>query len=111
VALSKPHHYAAAFAGLPEEGAPLVEAPQDSLKVQAFMELRKRVEIGVALKVFRKDLNVTQTAKSIWASLHGVVALMTHVPHFHAIMIDEPHPSSEDFISDHIDFILQGPSK
>ena len=111
VALGKPHHYAAAFTGLPEDGAPRVHVPEDSLKVQAFMQLRKRVEMGVALGVFRKDLQVTQTAKSIWASLHGFVALMAHIPHFHAIMLDDKPPSSEHFISDHIDFILQGLSK
>ena len=111
VALSKPHHYAAAFSGLPKEGTPRVEAPQDSLKVQAFTQLRKRVEIGVALGVLRKDVNVTQTTKFIWASLHGFVALMSHVPHFHTIMLDDTPSSSEQFISGHIDFILQGLSK
>lgn len=109
--MAKPHHYAAAFTGIPEADAPFVPTSKDSLKVQAFIKLRAMVEIGLDLGVFRKDLNATQAAKSIWASLHGFVMLMAHVPHLQVIMVEQEAPSKDTFVAQHITFILQGLSK
>jgi len=108
VALAKPHHYAAAFVGVPGDTVPKVADSEESEKAQAFLHLRKMVETGVNLGVFRQDLDVTQTSKFIWASMHGFVALMTHIPHFPAIKLRTSAPSNESFMSDHIHFILQG---
>lgn len=111
-ALEKPHHYAAAFTGFADSSAPFVKRDAESLKVQAFIKLSAMVETGVTMNVFRQDLDIPQTAKSIWAAMHGFVALMAHVPHFHAIMASDVHPQAREiFISDHISFILQGLSK
>ncbi len=108
-ALSKPHHYAAAFAGLPDEKTPIKPPSEGSLKVQAFIKLRGMVKQGVELGVFRADMDVSQTAKSIWAAMHGFVNLMAHVPHFHAILAYETSPPGRDFFtSQHIKFILRG---
>lgn len=110
-ALEKPHHYTAAFMGICDPDAPLLPSVEGSLKVQAFAKLRDMVQTGVELGVFQQSLDVMQTAKSIWASLHGAVALILHLPHFHAIMMDDAPSSQTDFISRHISFILQGISK
>jgi len=111
VALAKPHHYAAAFTGLKEEGAPIAEPASDSLKVQAFMGLLNMVQTGVHIGVFREDLDVTLTAKSIWASMHGLASLISHIPDFHRVMSPDSDPSEEVFIRRHISFILRGLSK
>ena len=109
IALSKPHHYAAAFAGLPDTTLPLKSPPEDSLKVQAFMNLRHMVVEGVRLGVFRSDLDIGQTSKSLWAAMHGLVSLMIHMPHFQTIMMDAaPPPEKDALIAEHIRFIVRG---
>lgn len=108
IAMAKPHHYAAAFTGFPKANAPTTKRDEKSLKVQAFFKLQTMVETGVNLNVFRQDLNVLNTSKSIWASLHGFAALMSHIPNFQNTLSDDETLSQEEFIRRHIDFILQG---
>lgn len=111
VALAKPHHYGAAFSGIPDARAPVQQSSDKSVKVQAFMKLRAMIEMGVALNVFRQDLNITMATKSIWAALHGFVSLATHMPNFQTVLDDGPKLSEDAFISRHVAFILQGISK
>jgi len=108
IALAKPHHYAAAFTGVKDEDVHIAEPASDSLKVQAFMGLLDMVQTGVDIGVFRQDLDITLTAKSIWASMHGLASLISHIPDFHRVMSPDNDLSEEAFIARHISFILRG---
>lgn len=111
VALAKPHHYAAAFTGLKTDDQPRAEPASDSLKAEAFMGLLNMVKTGVDIGVFREDLDVALTSKSIWASMHGLASLISHIPDFHRVMAPDSDLSEEVFITRHISFILRGLSK
>lgn len=110
-ALEKPHHYAAAFSGIADADAPISPQEEGSLKVEGFMKLRSMIEMGAELGVFRPNMDITQISKSIWASLHGFVSLMAHIPQFQDIMLESNSCSRNDFSSNHINFILNGISK
>lgn len=112
VALEKPHHYAAAFAGLGGEAQKVPIKGDGSKKTQAFLQLHDLVAEGVELGVFRADLSVSHAAKSVWASCHGLVLLMSHIPAFGTTFITTPDSSTrESLMAEHVDFILRGLSR
>lgn len=108
IALEKPHHYAAAFSGTAELSQ--VEASNflNSKKGQAFAILRDMVEEGQTLGVLRQDLDTELAAKSLWASCHGIAALMAHLPNFPALQPDDAGMSRDEFIAFHVDLIIRG---
>ena len=107
-ALDRPHHYIAAFSGQADEAGQLSMPDDDSNKARAFMKLHTMVADGVAVGAFRADLDILQTAKSVWAAIHGFVMLVAHLPNFAATFAQTSPPSQEVFMSRHIDFILGG---
>ncbi len=107
-ALEKPYHYRAAFSALPSAQVPLPALSDDSVKTRAFTHLLARVHQGVEQGVFRQDLCILDAAKFVWASCHGLVILMTHMPNFEEAYRDGKTLSRPKFIAQHIDFILKG---
>lgn len=106
--LRKRHHYAAAFAGFPNEGDLAAALRGNTMKSVAFRKLRNMVEDGMRLGAFRPDLDVIQSVKYIWASLHGLVGLMSHLPNLNIIRCEENPPDRDEFITKHLDLILRG---
>ncbi len=107
-ALNKSHHYAAAFSGVID--MPVEHNPEffERKKGQAFMILLNMVDEGQALGIIRKDLPSTATAKSIWASCHGLASLMAHMSNFQTFGPDDLTMTTDEFISFHADQIMRG---
>ncbi|NBC13842.1 MAG: TetR family transcriptional regulator [Gammaproteobacteria bacterium] len=110
-ALEKPHHYAAAFSGIPEAPHPRARTWSEfsaANKGQAFLHLVDLVCEGQETGAFRRDIDPVTAAKSAWASCHGLAMLMAHLPSFPS-MIDEPDgPDRAAFLDIHADHILRG---
>lgn len=117
-ALERPHHYAAAFSSVDpvhDGGAPAVSAAQmdwesftTSKKGRAFRHLIDMVREGQEGGAFSRTLNPFLAAKSVWAASHGLAQLMTHIPHFPAMLPDDADMSADDFIAFHADVIMRG---
>jgi AcrR family transcriptional regulator len=112
IAVEKPHHYAAAFAGeagsdgaAPVDGEPGFEL---SKKGQAFNVLRGMIAEGVENGAFRADIDPSLAAKSLWASMHGLTMMIVHIPSFPALKADQATMSREDFILFHADQVVRG---
>jgi len=108
IALNKPHHYAAAFSGVSENAHDTFDSFISGTKGQAFSILINIVREGIQEGVLRPDLDIILASKSIWASSHGLVALMTHLPHFAEFVPDEDAIETDDFIAAHVDQIMRG---
>ncbi len=110
VAVEKPHHYSAAFVGQAKTGESEVGDPgfQDTMKGKAFTVLKGMIEEGIAVGAFRPDLDASLAAKSVWASLHGLTMLMTHIPTFPAFKPEANTLSRAEFIEFHADQIVRG---
>ena len=110
IASEKPHHYAAAFAGEsvsdgPVDGEAGFEATK---KGSAFNVLRGMIQEGVDIGTFRRDLDPTLAAKSIWASMHGLAMMIVHIPSFPAFKAEQDTMSREEFIMFHADQVIRG---
>lgn len=84
-ALSQSHHYAAAFSAVTEaancEGSPDVwDVFVQTRKGIAFGYLVDTVKRGQKLGVFDSNLCPELSAKSIWASCHGMALLLMSIP-------------------------------
>ncbi|MEZ6001245.1 TetR/AcrR family transcriptional regulator [Hyphomonas sp.] len=112
-ATARPHHYAAAFSSIPtrEELAARRQLSWDDFlatpKGQAFKILVDLVEEGQGLGVFDPALEPVKTAKSIWASSHGLALLMIHMPLLPDV---QPCPTQTDgdFVAYHADIVMRG---
>ena len=112
-AVERPHHYAAAFSSIPapeEVAARACLSWEDFIRTskgQAYKVLVDLVEDGQARGVFDLTLDPIRTAKSIWASSHGLALLMIHMP-----LLPDMRPcgvgSSEDFVAFHADMVIRG---
>ncbi len=84
-ATADPNHYIAAFSGIvtPSKDAPPLdwETFTRLTKGRAFHMLASLVQDGQAEGVVDPDLDIVTTAKSLWASLHGLAQLLNHLPH------------------------------
>ncbi len=127
IALERSHHYAAAFSAVGDSS----ESGRTPEEWDAFVTTRKgiafnflvdSVKRGQALGVFDPELDPPLTAKSIWASCHGLAQLLLHLPglriyssggvqdegskvlHYHAALIVRglirPHQSTTHKISE-----------
>lgn len=110
IAIEKPHHYAAAFAGEslldgPSDGEPGFEL---SKKGQAFNVLSGMIAEGVEIGAFRPDLDPSIAAKSIWASMHGLAMMIVHIPTFPALKSEQSALSQDEFIWFHADQVIRG---
>jgi AcrR family transcriptional regulator len=119
-ALEAPHHYDAAFSGVASEHADpgaseeawceFVASPSG----QAFTHLVDFVVQGQGAGSFRTDMEAPTIAKSLWASLHGITALMIHLPHFPGMFPNHVPVGRENFIDFHCALLVNGlkpPSK
>lgn len=111
-ALDRPHHYAAAFAGVnTEDGDEDGHGQDDSPAVLAYDMLSEMVSSGIEEGSFRQDLDVDVVAKSLWASMHGLVMLMIHYPEFPAKGPGDVSVSRDEFMRFHADLIIRGLEK
>ncbi|MEL6829053.1 MAG: TetR/AcrR family transcriptional regulator [Pseudomonadota bacterium] len=109
-AVEKPHHYAAAFSGPfrsegPTEGDPGFETTQ---KGQAFVVLSGMVNEGIQSGAFRHELDASLTAKSLWASMHGLAMMILHMPSYPSFRVDQYGMSRDVFINFHADNLVRG---
>lgn len=107
-ALEKPHHYAAAFSGTAEIPPGNDDAFIQSIKGQAFQILCSMVEEGQELGVLRSDIHPVNAANSLWASCHGLAALMAHLPHFPGFHTCVSEMTGDEFITLHADQVMRG---
>jgi AcrR family transcriptional regulator len=110
IAVAKPHHYAAAFAGESVLNGPSDRDPEFELtkKGQAFIVLSGMIAEGVELGAFRQDIDPTIAAKSIWASMHGLAMMIVHIPSFPALKAEDSDMTQEEFILFHADQVIRG---
>jgi AcrR family transcriptional regulator len=111
-AMERPHHYAAAFSNA--GGTPVQVQSQDweaftqTYKGRAFGVLVNMVREGQSLGVFDSKLDPYLSAKSVWAASHGLAQLMTHLPHFPALLPTDQPVSASAFIAFHADLVFRG---
>ncbi|MDG1824880.1 MAG: helix-turn-helix domain containing protein [Henriciella sp.] len=110
IAADKPHHYSAAFTGQAVQNGIDVDDPEfeNSMKGKAFMVLKSMIEEGVENGTFRKEIDPTLSAKSVWASMHGLAMMMAHMPTFPAFKPNTNTLSRAEFIEFHADQIVRG---
>lgn len=110
IAIEKPHHYAAAFAGQAsaDEEHTRAQDHEGSKKEQAFNVLSSMIQEGVDIGVFRADIDAVLAAKSIWASMHGLAMMIVHIPTFPSFQLDHTEMSRDEFILFHADQVIRG---
>jgi len=110
LALEAPHHYEAAFVGTAEPMPVLLDVDAATAKERAFFRLFEMIAQGIGREVFVSQGTVQQVAKSIWASCHGLVVLMIHLPDFASAFDAEANETadSETAIARHAEFLIQG---
>lgn len=112
-ATERPHHYVAAFSSIPtaEELATRPHLGWEDFvrtsKGKAFKVLVDLVLDGQALGVFDRSLDPIESAKSIWASSHGLALLMIHMPLLPGMQPCGAMPSG-DFVAFHADIVMRG---
>lgn len=108
IALEKPHHYAAAFAGTAPK-APVCKADDisGSNRGQAFGILTSMVAEGLETGHFRPKLDPDDTAKSVWASLHGLAMMIAHFEDFPSMAAVPSGMSQDAFIEFHADLVIR----
>jgi AcrR family transcriptional regulator len=107
LAIEKPHHYVAAFSGvhlisdLPEQGY------EDTNKRRAFDVLSGMMAEGIDAGYLREDLDPTDAAKSLWASMHGLSMMIAHAPEFPLFKGMPQNLDQVDFIRFHADLLIR----
>ena len=113
-ATARPHHYAAAFSSIVHETPCEERQPtkwgefMHTRKGQAFQILIDMVQEGQALGVFDTRLDPVLSAKSVWAAMHGLAQLLTHLPQFTDLSVSDRPITPEDFVALHADFVFRG---
>lgn len=108
-ALEKPHHYAAAFSGTApaEPSMPDASEFQKSNRARAFAILTEMVDEGLQTGSFRTSFSREDAAKSIWASMHGLAAMIAHFPNFPSMAAIPSDMSQDEFIQFHADLVIR----
>lgn len=108
-ALEKPHHYVAAFSGVAPPAPSMPEGCHagDSNRARAFAILTEMVEEGLETGDFRAGLGRDDTAKSIWASMHGLAVMIAHFNDFPSMATMPSNMSQDQFIEFHADLIIR----
>lgn len=113
-ATARPYHYAAAFSSIQPE-KPCADAEMETWeqftqtrKGQAFQVLVDMVLEGQALGIFDTELDPVMAAKSVWAAMHGLAQLLTHLPQFADFNACGQSTMSADFVARHADFVFRG---
>lgn len=122
-ALEKPHHYAAAFSGIAQGGAPLQlaelccaepfpdePAPHEtgSNKARAFDFLVEMISTGQDGGHLRRDLDPAHAAFCTWAACHGMAMIIIHTQ---ALPPPGPGPAQaglDAIIDGHADIFVRG---
>jgi AcrR family transcriptional regulator len=110
-ALERPHHYAAAFSSVSEfsgQNPMNADVFSKSHKGKAFGNLVALVADGQEAGAFRSDIGAVLAAKSVWAAMHGLAQLMTHMPNFSDMILSEDALEPQSFIHQHVDLVLRG---
>jgi len=112
-AVTRPHHYTAAFTSIAQnrgcdEDAPVWGDFLETHKGQAFKILVDMVEEGQSLGVFDTGLDPVMAAKSLWAASHGLALLLISIPNFETLFPSRQPVSSKDFIAFHADILFRG---
>ncbi|MEL6857610.1 MAG: helix-turn-helix domain-containing protein [Pseudomonadota bacterium] len=110
IAIEKPHHYAAAFAGQASAGEDLAhdDDREGSKKEQAFNVLSGMIQEGVDIGAFRSEIDSVLAAKSIWASMHGLAMMIVHIPTFPSFQLGQADMTRDEFILFHADQVIRG---
>ncbi|MCZ4299328.1 TetR/AcrR family transcriptional regulator [Henriciella marina] len=113
IAIEKPHHYVAAFTGVraDDEAPSDAQAFDDTNKGRAFSVLTDMVSEGIEGGHFRPELDTVNTAKSVWASIHGLAMMIAHLPDFPATASMPGGMSQAEFIDFHADLIVRSLEK
>ena len=113
VAIEKPHHYVAAFSGVRADDETSFDADgfDGTNKGQAFSVLTDMVTEGVEGGHFRAELDPVNTAKSVWASIHGLAMMIAHLPDFPATASMPGGMQQAEFIDFHSDLIVRSLEK
>ena len=113
-AIDRPYHYASAFFSvgdrLPGNPARTMCSAQfgASQKGKAFLVVVDLVREGQALGVFSAAFTPWMAAKSLWASLHGIAALLIHLPDIEGMRApDDPARDRADMIAFHCDLLYR----
>lgn len=88
-ALEKPNHYAAAFSGISQEGAPVsmgtadLAGPPSAMdaktpKRRAFNFLVDMIQTGQAGGYMRADIDPDHAAFCVWSACHGMAMILIH---------------------------------
>ncbi len=109
IALEKPHHYVIAFAGTTSPVAKTTDCEaNESNRARAFGILTDMVCEGVEGHHFRPGLDTVDTAKSVWASLHGLAMMCAHFTSFPNMAMMPSKTGRDAFIEFHADNIIRG---
>lgn len=109
IALEKPHHYVAAFTGTASD-TPSTHGCEFEVsnRARAFGILTGMVSEGLEGRHFRAGLDPVDTAKSVWASVHGLAMMCTHFTHFPSMATMPSDVDQDTFIGFHADNIIRG---
>lgn len=112
VATSRPHHYSAAFTGMVEEEADpdcedINKRPGSNRDI-SFGRLLDMISEGIERGILQKDLDPVLVAKSVWASGHGLVMIVTHLPNFPKEMPVESDIELPEFVRFHCEHVITG---
>ncbi|MGB3625637.1 MAG: TetR/AcrR family transcriptional regulator [Henriciella sp.] len=108
-ALEKPHHYIAAFTS----EAPQHPTPPDPAefgttnRARAFIILAGMVEEGIETGHFVAETDPAETAKYVWAAMHGLAMMIAHFRDFPSMSLMPSAMSQDDFIDLYADRIIR----
>ncbi len=114
-AIERPFHYGAAFfsvggdASAPGRPSACLQAFGESRKGQAFLVLVSLVREGQSIGTVPAGSSAWRLAQSLWASMHGIAALLIHMPDFMRLHLpDEQRPDVAGIIAFHCDLLYRG---
>ncbi len=112
-AIERPFHYAAAFSsvacGQYDNDHPKWDEFSRTHKGRAFMVIVRLVSEGQRAGTVDPSLDPYRTAKSLWASMHGLAMLIIHMPQFSVMTPDCCRGETpESFVAYHTSMLLRG---
>lgn len=112
-AVAKSHHYAAAFStvGDPHEYAESADDWDGFIKTRkgiAFSFLVDSVKRGQDLDLFDTELDPALSAKSVWASCHGMAHLLVHMPRMQIFLPEGVEDEHGNVLRHHADIVVRG---
>lgn len=108
-ALEKPHHYIAAFTGEAPDQPTQCDAQDfnSTNRARAFIILSGMVEEGVRSGHFRDDTDPSDTARYVWAAMHGLAMMIAHFRDFPNMSVMQSEMSQGEFIDMYADRIIR----